>query len=63
MRGADRKKIADFIAAQKIVREPCHPLGPGTAYLLADGTFIIGGQIFQEVVDGISDRRLWISLE
>jgi hypothetical protein len=63
MRGTDRKEITDFRSPWKIVREPIHPFGPGAAHLLADGTCVVGAQIFQKFVDGTSERRLCASLD
>ena len=63
MRGTDGKEITDFHASWKIVREPIHPFGPGAAHLPADGTCVVGAQIFQKIGDGASERRLRSSLE
>jgi len=63
MRGTDRKEITDFHASWKIVREPIHPFGPGAAHLPADGTCVVGAQIFQKIGDGTSGRRLHSSPE
>lgn len=63
VRGTDGKEITDFHASGKIVREPIHPFGPGATHLLADGTCVVGAQIFQKIGDGTSERRLRSSLE
>jgi len=63
MCGTDRQEITYFHAPGKIVREPIHPFGPGAAHLPADGTCVVGAQIFQKIGDETSERRLRASLE